>query len=87
MPRPKPRKRAELPDAGLDPEALAVPEYRREQINVRVTEVELRSIRAVAKRLPAAPLGLSIVNEMGHFHCLPNGYYYRLGGGARTTIP
>ena len=51
MPRPKPRKRAELPDAGLDPEALAVPEYRREQINVRVTEVELRSIRAVAKRL------------------------------------
>ena len=47
----KPKERTKLPDLSIDPDSLPGPEHRSEQINLRLTPTELRTIREMAKGL------------------------------------
>jgi len=46
----KSKKRPKLPDMSLDPEALDLPEYRKSQFNIKLSQRELDEIKAMAKR-------------------------------------
>ena len=52
-----------VPDLGLDPGAIAAKDYRTRQLNIRVSPSDLKSIRAVAKRL-----GVSVADYLLALH-------------------